>query len=161
MSAGYYVFIGLMAALCLFAYLKSLKLLCRYCRGYCTPYNKLPLTLQSQIRDYFMRCEMREAKYSQMFVCESCKVVSDDFSGEYKSRDIGVAGISVGFGERTFCKVCGQLMSNCQLSSDYIRCPDCKTEYEWVVYGEAGLQFLKPKSFEILLSRPRNDHGMG
>lgn len=69
-------------------------IMCQFC-GYndCKVWSRVPEELQKSILDYFQTHEKREPDTSGIFVCDQCKTVFDDFSGEKANREVdAVAG---------------------------------------------------------------------
>jgi|SaaInlStandDraft_1057018.scaffolds.fasta_scaffold40847_1 hypothetical protein len=166
MSTGYYIFVAISIVGVFFIWKKCMALQCRYCMNDCTFFKKLPKLKQQDIISYFLEYERRKASLNEIFTCQRCSIVYDDFSGESKSREVGIQSFrlrSRNFkpGNRTFCKVCSQMMYQCEPENKNIRCPDCKTQYEWKNYNGTELLFLQPKKFTKLLEYAHKDGGAG
>ena len=100
---------------------------------------KMPAEEQEKILDYFRQNEHRESKLAQLFVCQACRRVYDEFSGEYRSRS------SDGLQLRFSCKVCNKPMAqHCDQRGDPIICRHCQTVHIWREHQPSGYIFLAP-----------------
>jgi len=128
---------------------------CQFCKNQrITRFKDLPDDLQHKIMHYFRFREKREPDTDGVFVCQECKTVFDDFSGEKKSGDID------NFGNMTWCKVCNTLMYGTVPGKKDITCPQCGTKYEWQTHEESGFRFLVPLTDKRLLEECDDKFGI-
>jgi len=113
---------------------------CTFCKNRrVTPFRELSENDQQNLLTYFHTQEKRAPDQDGIFVCQNCKIVYDDFSGEKKSME------SDRWGPRTFCKVCNDVMLHCDLKPNRkIQCRRCKTEYKWQIHEGSGFRILMP-----------------
>ena len=103
---------------------------------------------------YFRHHEGRDPDRSAMFACQSCMTVYDDFSGEKRSMDIDALGVVA----RSFCKVCNQLIQDCNPSNSNIECTRSGTRFQ--VHEKSGFRILMPPAGATILHRCRNVGGI-
>lgn len=122
---------------------------CTFCENRrTTPFSELPEQDKKNLLEYFQTYEKRAPDRDGIFVCENCKIVYDDFSGEKKSMETDL------WGPRTFCKVCNNIMLHCDLKPNrQIRCRRCKTEYHWQIHEPSGFRLLMPPPNAKVLSK--------
>jgi hypothetical protein len=138
----------------------------QFCRkGKCKPLETLPEEAQVRILDYFSSHEGRNPDVTSIFVCENCRTVFDDFSGEKRSRDADTPSYYAdGEGKfkigacRAFCKVCGGVVFGAELNNPKIHCNDCETQYAWRTHEKSSYRFLMPPSDAKLLPSCPNNH---
>ena len=65
------------------------------------------------------------------------------------------------FSCRTWCKVCNELVLECDPENDDIHCTDCGTRYAWRVHEPSGYRFLTPEACTRILRRCDDRLGMG
>jgi len=139
---------------------------CTMCANiHCAPLNSMSKDQRYLILKYFSDYERRTPEISAVFVCEECKHVHDDFSGEKRSRDYEYLQ------HLAFCKVCNHLMCGNFVVADIIQdhnvldrinmtCKKCGTVHKWTLHEESGYKFLMPPSESRVLKRCK-DYTLG
>jgi len=120
---------------------------CQFCSAKVKTFDQVNAEDRAGILAYFHEHERREPDEGGLFVCTNCKTVHDDFSGEKKSWDADA------YSCRTFCKVCGRMMSGCEPEKEKVACPGCGTEYRWQVHERSGYRFFTPPAGAPLRSK--------
>ncbi len=121
---------------------------CQFCMKKVIQFTQLPQADQASILRYFREHEGRDPDRSGLFVCTHCRTVHDDFSGELASRDVDR------YGCRTFCKVCGRLLTGCEPDAGMVACRHCGTPYEWRTDEASGYRFFMPPRDAVVLETP-------
>jgi len=152
--------IALVAAVFMARYFMRTGIICQFCGDIdCKVWDRVADDVKVRILEYFRSYEKRSPDTSGIFVCDECKTVFDDFSGERASRDVDSVTVSRGLHTRsivtcrTWCKVCNSLMQSCDPDNPSIRCRTCGTGYEWKTHEESGYRFLMPPENAKILER--------
>jgi len=126
-------------------------IMCQFCGDDdCKVWDRVADDVKVVILEYFTSYEKRDPDTSGIFVCDQCKTVFDDFSGEKASREVDSATVVRGYQTkslvtcRTWCKVCNSLLQFCDPDNPDIRCRKCGTAYEWKTHEKSGYRFLMP-----------------
>jgi len=112
-------------------------------------FKSLPPKTQDAILSYFTSYEHRDPLTRDILVCDGCRTVFDEFSGDRKRTVAETAGISHG----TWCKVCNMMITFADPANDDIRCRTCGTPYAWKTHEESGYRFLMPPPGANVLPR--------
>ncbi|MHC4250572.1 MAG: hypothetical protein ACYS9X_15705 [Planctomycetota bacterium] len=110
---------------------------CQYCNKFVDALWDMPNDYQGKVVSFLREREGRDPDVKGIFLCERCRIVYDDFSGEKASRDPDPF-----YGYAAFCKVCWGVMFGCDPGNPDIRCKKCGTGYEWETDEGTGLRFL-------------------
>jgi hypothetical protein len=148
-------------------FLMRTGLMCQFCGATDVKvWDRLSDRQQRAILEYFMSHERREPDTSGVFVCDACRTVFDDFSGEKANREVD--SVVVGAGTRVkglvtckaWCKVCNSMLLSCDPDNEDIRCRTCGTRYEWRTHEASGYRFLMPPKDAGILERCSDPFGV-
>ena len=142
-------------------------LMCQFCGATDVKvWGRLNDRQQKTINEYFMSHERRQPDTAGVFVCDACKTVFDDFSGEKGNREVDSVVVGVGPKAKglvtckAWCKVCNSMMLSCDPDNDNIHCRTCGTHYEWKTHAASGYRFLMPPEGADILARCSDPFGV-
>ncbi len=127
-------------------------LMCSFC-GYprAKPIRELDEEDRAEVLSYFREYEKRSPNPNSVFVCPSCGIVCDDYSGEKHSREPDGGSPPAGqllpegvSGCRAFCKNCGYQMMGIAKVELPIECRHCRTVHTWQKWGDGKYTYLMP-----------------
>jgi hypothetical protein len=122
---------------------------CQFCGARTIPFDRVGPDEKPDILDYFRTREQREPDVGGVTVCMACRTVYDDFT-QARAAPGPDSPARV-----TYCKVCGRLLRFHEPADPYIRCLQCRTDYEWRVHEASGFRFLMPPKGTSILPRAR------
>lgn len=146
--------IGLAAIVFAVRFFMRTAIMCQFCgNADCKVWDRVEEETQRHILAYFRSHERREPDTSGLFVCDECKTIFDDFSGEKANREVDYGW------NKAWCKVCNHAMQGCGPGNANIECRKCGTRYEWKTHEESGYRFLMPPPDANLLERCSDLYG--
>jgi len=131
-----------------FVITKKARFRCQFCNSVVSAFDGLDHSVKIDILAYFTEHEHRNPDTAGIFICNNCRIVFDDFSGQKQSRDQDPY-----YGNKTFCKVCNGILYNCSPVRSILRCEKCSTEYTWYTSPKYSLRFFMPDGKKPLQRR--------
>lgn len=126
---------------------------CEICGQKRKLFRSLPPATQDAIRAYFVSYERRDPRTRDILVCDGCRTVFDDFSGDRKGTMVERPGGRALLSHGTWCKVCNMMITSAGPANNDIRCRTCGTPYAWKTHEESGYRFLMPPPGANVLRR--------